>query len=154
MCVDKNDKLHTVHMCYKKPDATLSIGDSDNKVTFTVKRRLSMDEFKAFVDNVCGCVVNPDIKTYCPEMKDYYIRIETIKNYTDLNVIDESQWWNIVYGTPIYAMITGSDRRPVIFEGREYDDNIVIDTGQYECMLDAIEKKIEYYVDLISTFTE
>lgn len=147
MRVMSKRKLQELYKSYEKPNATLNVGvERDDGISFSVKYRLSRDEIERFVYNVCGNTINPDIGTFCPEMKDYYIRVETIKTYTDLDVQDESQWWDIVYGTPIYAMLTGSEKHPVIFNGREYDDNLVIDTEQYEEMLDAIKQKIAYYI--------
>lgn len=147
MFTDNKTKLQNLYKAYARPNATMTVGKSeDDKVVFSVQYRLSMNEVQNFVDNVCGCIVNPDIGTFHPEMKDYYIRVETIKNYTNLSTQDESQWWDIVYGTPIFAMIAGSDKHPVVFDGREYDDNMVIDTEQYERILDAIDQKIAYYI--------
>ena len=147
MCAMSKRKLQELCKSYEKPNATLNVGvEKSDSISFSVKYRLSKDEVERFVYNICDYVINADIGTFCLEMKDYYIRVETIKTYTDLDVQDESQWWNIVYGTPIYAMIVGSERRPVIFNGREYDDNLAIDTEQYEEMLDAIKQKIAYYI--------
>ena len=59
---------------------------------------------------------------------------------------EDGRCWNLVYGTPIFAMVTGHDKRPVIFGSWEYDDNMVIDVEQYEQILNAIDKKIEYAI--------
>ena len=155
MFADNKTKLQKLYKAYAKPDAIMTVGtNEDDKVVFSVQYRLSMNEAQNFVDNVCGCIVNPDNGTFHPEMKDYYIRVETIKSYTNLSTQDECQWWDIVYGTPIFAMITGSDKHPVVFDGREYDDNMVIDTEQYERILDAIDQKIAYYIKRTPGLTE
>lgn len=146
-------ELQELYKVFDKPEATLTVGTDKHRLVFSVQHRLSMDEWQSLIDNVCNAVLNPDIGAFYPEMKDYCIRVETIKHYTNLRVRDESQWWNVVYGTPIFAMITGSDKHPAVFDGREYDDNLVIDTEQYERVLEAIDQKIAYYLAKLPNFT-
>lgn len=44
-------------------------------------------------------------------------------------------------------MVTGHYKRPVIFDGIEYEDNEVIDVEQYEQILSAIDQKIEHLLE-------
>ena len=122
----------------------LSIGTGDDKLTFTVRYRLTAEEMTSITEYVCGNVVGEASKQYHPELKDLYLRTAVIRTYTDICLPQDDSCLRLVYGTPIFAMITGHYRRPVAFDGRDYDDNMVIDVEQYEQIIAAIDQKIGY----------
>lgn len=122
----------------------LSIGTGKDKFTFTVKHRLSAEEMTDVTEYVCDRVVNEMAYEYHPELKDLYLRAAVIRTYTDICLPQDDSCLRLVYGTPIFAMITGHCKRPVVFDGRDYDDNMVIDVEQYEQIIVAIDQKIAY----------
>lgn len=123
---------------------SLSVGSGKNRFEIKVKHRLSMDDVNSLVSDVCDGVLNASLRTYKPELQDYYLRKAVLKAYANLDLPQSEDCWELVYGTPIFAMIVGHDRRPVIFNGRYYDDNLVIDIEQYEQIISAINQKIAY----------
>lgn len=132
--------------CNDREIISLSVGNGENKFSFEVKHRLSEKEVSDVVETVCRGVFDMETGTYRPELRDYFLRIAVLKAYTNLTLPKGAKSWNLVYGTPIFAMITGHDRRPIIFNGRDYDDNMVIDVEQYEQILAAIDQRITYAV--------
>lgn len=128
----------------EKTITTLSLGNEEDRFTFEVKYRLTEKEVADIVDMVCDETVDIRNRIYRPEMKDYFLRIAVLKTYTNLTMPKGANGWKLAYGTPVFAMVTGHERRPVIFDGYYYDDNMVIDVEQYEQMLCAIEAKIAY----------
>lgn len=125
---------------------SLSLGNMDDRFEFEVKHRLDAAEVVDIVTEVCNGVVDVVSGTYRPELKDYFLRKAVLNTYTNLTLPQDGRCWNLLYGTPVFAMVTGHDRRPVVFEGRDYDDNMVIDVEQYEQMLTAIDQKIAYAI--------
>lgn len=123
---------------------SLNIGSGEDRFTFTVKHRLSAEEMTNITEYVCSGVVDEASKRYHPELKDLYLRTAVIRIYTDICLPQDDSYLRLVYGTPIFAMITGHYRRPVAFDGRDYDDNMVIDVEQYEQIIAAIDQKIAY----------
>lgn len=125
----------------------LFVGEGNDRFEFEAKHHLSIYEVISIVGEVCDGVVDSEMSTYFPELRDYYLRVAVLKNYTNLTLPEEdNRCWDLVYGTPIFAMVTGHDKRPVIFNGREYDNNEVIDVEQYEQILSAIDHRIEYAI--------
>lgn len=123
-------------------------GDGGDRFLFEVRRQIDIDEAEEIVNSVCDAVVDPITGAYHPERKDFYLRKAVLNAYTNICLPQDSKCWEMVYGTPVFAMITGSDKRPVIFNCHEYDDNRVIDTEQYEQILAAIEQKIAHALEL------
>lgn len=99
------------------------------------------------VDRVCAGVINIETGLFRPELKDYLLRLAVLETYTNLTVAEGADSWNLAYGTPVFAMVTGHYKRPVIFGGIEYEDNEVIDVEQYEHILSAIDQKIEHLLE-------
>ena len=130
-------------------NVTLSVGDADDKILFEVKHRLDNHELTNIVTYVSEGVVDVRAGTYHPELKDYLLRLAVLKTYANFELQCNDNCWELVYGTPIFAMITGHDRRPVVFDGREYDDNMVIDVEQYEQLLAAIDRMIDFLINAI-----
>ena len=93
-----------------------------------------------------GGVIDSETDAYHPELKlkDYYLRVAVISTYTNIDLPEANgECWDMVYGTPVFAMVAGHENRPVIFENWDYDCP-VIDVEQYEQILNAIDKKIDY----------
>lgn len=149
--VSASDLEALCEKCSVNKTTTLSVGGRDDKFEFVVKRRLNAAEMSDIVETVCDGVVDTETGTYHPELKDYFLRVAVIKTYTNIDLPDNDKCWNLVYGTPVFARVVGHENRPVIFEGREYDDRM-IDVEQYEQILTAIDQKIAYAItrDLVS----
>ncbi len=143
--VSASDMEAFCEKCSVNKTTTLSVGDRDDKFEFVVKRRLNATEVSGIIKTVCDGVVDAETGTYHPELKDYFLRVAVIKTYTNIDLPDNDKRWNLVYGTPVFAMVVGHENRPVIFEGWDYDDR-VIDVEQYEQILTAIDQKIAYVV--------
>lgn len=125
----------------------LHFGRGENSFEVEVKRRLNADEAMDIVTYVCNKVVNPETGDYNPELKDYFLRVAVLKTYTNLMLPEDKRCWDFVYGTPIFAKITGNERRPVIFGNWDYGcDDAVIDVEQYEQIVTAIDQLIDYTV--------
>ena len=124
---------------------TLPIGDRDDKFEFVVKHRLNAAEVTGIVDAVCRGVVDSETGVYHPELKDYFLRMAVVRTYTNIDLPNDERCWDLVYGTPIFAMVTGHENRPVMFDCWDYDDR-VIDVEQYEQILKAIDRKIDYTI--------
>lgn len=131
--------------CNNKQVRRLSVDNGEVRFNFEAKHRLSVWDAAKIVADVCNGVVDSEAGFYYPELRDYCLRVAVLKTYTNLALPSEKAGcWDLVYGTPIFAMVTGHDKRPVTFDGREYDDNMVIDVEQYEQILKAIDQKIDY----------
>lgn len=128
---------------------SITVGRDEKRVEIKVKRRLNMDDVTKLVSEVCEGVFDTNQKIYRPELQDFYLRKAVLEGYTNLDLPQNEECWELVYGTPVFAMVTGHDKRPVIFNGREYDDNLVIDTEQYEQIINAINLKISYVLNHI-----
>lgn len=135
-----------IHNLDKNRTVTLFLGNGENRFEFEVKHRLTTDETLNLVSRVCNGVIGQERDVYLPELKDFYLRLAVLENYTNILLPEEHESWELVYGTPIFAMVTGHTQRPVIFDRYEYDDNQVIDVEQYENILRAIDEKISFYV--------
>ena len=114
----------------------LSLKNGENKLTIEVKYRLSIDEAIAVVDSVCNGVVNPKTGEYHPELKDYFLRIAVLRAYTNLVLPEGNLCWDLVYGTPIFTKVVGSDHNIDCMISN-------IDIDQYNQIVDAIDRKIE-----------
>lgn len=141
--------LESLYEHYNKyPFRVLSVGEGDSKFTFEVKYRLNASDTAALVDSVCEGVVDTETGEYHPELKDYFLRVAVLNAYTNLTLPIDDTSWNLVYGTPVFAKVVGSDRLPVGFCGWDFDDiTSNIDADQYMQILIAIDQKIEYTLE-------
>lgn len=130
--------------CSETPIVCLALGAGDDRLRIEVKHRLNANEVATLVDSVCDGVVDSETGLFRSELKDYYLRRAVLSVYTNLAMPEGTNAWDYLYGTPIFAMVTGHDKRPVTFNGIDYEDNEVIDTEQYEQILLAIDQKINY----------
>lgn len=144
--VDVSKLENLYNKCNSSETISLFAGQGEDKFEFVVKHRLDAEAVKRFVSEVCRCVADVETGEYKPELKDFYIRVAVLENYTNLSLPKDESRWRLVYGTPVFAMVTGHERRPVVFNGRDYDENMAIDIEQYECILAAIDEKIAYII--------
>ena len=133
--------------CNDKEIFRLFVGEGEDRFDFEVKHRLNTNDAKSIVTTVCDGVVDSATGSYRPELKDYFLRVAVLKAYTNLTLPKGDRCWDLVYGTPIFAMVAGHDKRPVTFGSWEYDDNQVIDVEQYEQIVAAIDQKIAYLLN-------
>lgn len=133
--------------CSETPVTCLTVGNGDKKLRIEVKYRLDADETAMVVDRVCAGVVDSGTGSFHPDLKDYFLRLAVLETYTNLTVAEDADSWSVAYGTPVFAMVTGHYKRPVIFGGIEYEDNELIDVEQYEQILSAIDQKIEHLLE-------
>lgn len=138
--------ISPVHSPDESRVSTLFLGNGENRFEFEVKHRLTAEETLKLVSRVCSGVIPQEGDVYLPELKDFYLRLAVLENYTNVSLSEEHEGWELVYGTPIFAMVTGHTQRPVLFDGYEYDDNQLIDVEQYENIIRAIDEKIKFYV--------
>lgn len=137
-------ELENLYSQYNSRDALrLFVGEGESRFEFEV-RRLSASDAANIVATVCGGVIDSASGSYHPELKDYLLRVAVLKTYTSIALPEGDRCWDLVYGTPIFAMVAGHDKRPVTFGGWEYDDKEIIDIEQYEQIVAAIDQKIDY----------
>lgn len=150
--MNKTDKvgvseLENLYQRYNdKETVILAVGEGKDKFEFEVKRRISAEDAARIVAAVWSGIYDAHTGSYKPELKDYFLRVAVLNAYTNLTLPEDGRCWNLVYGTPIFAMVTGHERRLVIFGGWEYDDNMVIDVEQYEQIIAAVDQKISYAI--------
>lgn len=151
-------KLENLYIkCNTSETVSLFAGQGEDRFEFVVKHCLDAEAVNSIVSDVCCHVVDAETGEYKPELKDFYIRVAVLENYTNLTLPQDESRWRLVYGTPVFAMVTGHERRPVVFNGRDYDENMAIDIEQYEQILAAIDEKITYIIAhnaIIDVFTE
>lgn len=141
--------LENLYSQYNNRDVLhLFVGEGDSRLEFEVRHRLSIIDAANIVAAVCDGVFDSVTGSYRPELKDYFLRVAVLKAYTDLILPEGDRCWDLVYGTPIFAMVAGHDKRPVTFGRWEYDDNEVIDVEQYEQIVAAIDQKIAYALSI------
>lgn len=142
--ISELEKLYS--RCNNKNVLHLFVGEGENRFEFEVRHRLSASDAANIVATVCDGVVDSATGSYRPELKDYFLRVAVLKTYTNITLPEDDRRWDLVYGTPVFAMVAGHDKRPVTFNGWEYDDNEVIDVEQYEQIVAAIDKKVAYSI--------
>lgn len=72
---------------------------------------------------------------------DWIIRTATIMAYTNLDLKSVPRCSEIIYGTPLYAMLVGCPERPIYFEGEAYTEPAV-DTEQYYTVLALVSNAL------------
>lgn len=100
--------------------------------TIYVKQFLAFEDMMAFVDGVSsGCFAKSD-GSYMPEARDFLFRCHIVDNYTNIELPDAIEEKNrLLYGTNIIEVIIRN-----------------IDRGQFQAIIDAIEKNVAYAVDM------
>lgn len=152
----KNDKMSVsdwerLYKRYEEKDSfTVTFNCDDEEISCRVKHRLSPKEVMNLVASVYGGVIDIENDVYYPELKDYFLRIAVLEAYTNITLPQGlDKCWKLVYGTPVFAMITGSESEPVAFSKMEFD-NAEIDTEQYKNIVAAIDEKIAFGVSQIT----
>lgn len=141
-------EINELYDAYNQSEMKAILLDTANgKLSINVKHRLTKYDVVHIVDYVTDGVVDKVHLGFHPENKNYCLRMAVLRAYTDIDIPDdENLRWRLAYGTPLFAMITGHENRPVKFEDRDYDDNMIIDVEQYEQVLAAIEQLIDFQV--------
>lgn len=95
-----------------------------------IQRTLPFSEMLAFVDSVVSNCVQEDIG-YLPEMKDFFIRYNLLTRYANFNLPNKLEHcYSIVYGTDATELVMKN-----------------VNISQFNSILDAIDRKIEYLCD-------
>lgn len=101
-----------------------------NGLNVIIKNTLSLPEMLLFVDTVVKSCFDED-GNYCPEYKGFAIRSTTITMYTNITTPNDiTVFYSIVYGTDLVEKVMKYVRR-----------------GQFDKIIEAIDKKIEYLTD-------
>lgn len=104
-------------------DNDLSLGDFH----IHVKNRLNLQEMLEFVTNVVESCFMGDPEEYHPEVKDLAFNTFVLKYYTDLEVGDLSEVYDVMYGTDLLPLIYGYiDEGQIDTIGRAVDNKIAV----------------------------
>lgn len=100
--------------------------------TIHVKRFLDFMEMMGFVNGVtAGCFAKSD-NSYMPEARDFFFRCHIVEYYTNIELPDNLEEKNqLVYGTNIIETVLRN-----------------VDMGQFQAIIDAIDKKVTNLVDI------
>lgn len=100
--------------------------------TIHVKRFLDFMEMMGFVNGVtAGCFAKSD-NSYMPEARDFFFRCHIVEYYTNIELPDNLEEKNqLVYGTNIIETVLRN-----------------VDMGQFQAIIDAIDKKVTNIVDI------
>lgn len=127
--MNKASELSSLYQKYNDRVSTiLSVGGDSGDFRAEVKYRITSDDMANIVDSVCHGVVDSESGSYRPELKDYFIRAAILETYAGIALPGGAERWDAVYGIPLFAMITGHELRPIMFNNRSYDENTLIDT--------------------------
>lgn len=97
---------------------------------FTVRKLISLEEVKSFVDGVVELCFGDDGE-YLPENKDFAIRLETIKKYADINIpVNKDKQYSVCYADGLVAAIICN-----------------VDCEQYSAILEAVDAKLDNIAD-------
>ena len=98
-------------------------------VDITVRNHLSMEEMVEFVDFVVSNCTQDNGETYIPELKDFLIRVQVIRKYTNIelpNTIKDQ-----------YDFVYGSDLISKLVDG-------IINRNEFNNILQGIECQLAY----------
>lgn len=77
--------------------------------------------------------------------RDFNIKVLALHAYTNIFLHDDiplDDWINdIVYSTPLYALMTGTEENPAYFEGEKYT-SAIIDMAQYHDLISSIKDTV------------
>lgn len=116
-----------------KKTGSVNVAEVDwNGYTLSVKHFLELTEMIDFVNSVvAGCFAKSD-NSYIPEARDFFFRCFIVDSYTNIELPESVEEKNtLVYGTNIIETILR-----------------YIDMGQFQAIIEAIEKKLNYLVDV------
>ena len=100
--------------------------------TYNVKEIISIEDVMGFVRTVAYTCFDDSDFTYNPELKDFSIRVETFKRYTDVELPDDvTELYSFVYKNDDLFMTVISS----------------ISRAQFDAVLKAVDDKIQYIID-------
>ena len=118
----------------KDNEVDVVLNNTDD-VTFTIKRFLGIQDAISFVANVVESCINGENAEYLPESYDFAIRLNVIKFYTNLRLPSSmDKQYTLMYNTTAFDQVL-----------RE------INIDQYASLTDAIDKKIKFTIDTMSS---
>lgn len=129
-----------------------------------IKTTLSADEERRFTDFILSYIVN--IVSIAPELNqgliNWAIRTATILLYTNFTLENAyglyeeggiAKFTELLYGTPLYAMLAGSPEHPVHFDGKAYTEP-AIDIEQFDTILKSVSTTLNRSFELLNKFQE
>lgn len=104
-------------------------------VTIQIKKTIPLQEMLLFVQEVVEACVDNENGEYIPEAYDFAIRVATLTHYANLSMPTnlEKQYW-LVYNTKAFEQVLTH-----------------INTRQFDDIIRAIDKKIKFMLDVISS---
>lgn len=116
-----------------------------NNTLVEVKPKLTKKEAENLTDLMVGASIDK-LRFYPTRFgADWIIRLTTIKAYTDFDFNTISKPSDIVYDSPLYAMLVGCPEHPVHFEGTAYTEP-AIDTEQYYTILARVDDELDKFI--------
>lgn len=103
-----------------------------NGLSITIKRNLSLDDMRKFVDNVAQSCFTQQDEAYHPELKEYAVRSMVIMLYTNIELdmpADLDKLYDLLYTTDLWHVIVNN-----------------IDAEQFNQMLNAVDRRIDYII--------
>lgn len=99
-----------------------------NGLAVKVKKVIPLERVFLFVRSVATGCFSTENGEYIPEARDFWIRYETLNEYTNIAVgNDASRIYSLLYCTDIYDKVVSR-----------------IDKAQYDSVMSSVEKRIEY----------
>lgn len=104
-------------------------------VTIQIKKTIPLQEMLLFVQEVVEACVDNENGEHIPEAYDFAIRVATLTHYANLSMPTnlEKQYW-LVYNTKAFEQVLTH-----------------INTRQFDDIIRAIDKKIKFMLDVISS---
>jgi mRNA interferase YafQ len=126
------DKLEQA--LYKDNIVTDTLDGTDN-VTFQVKRMISLSDMVLFVREVVEACVDFEGGDYLPEAYDFAIRLGVLTHYANFEMATSMEkQYMLVYGTRAFEQVMEH-----------------VNGEQFRDIVQAINKKIQYMVNLMSS---
>lgn len=116
--------------------ATLFYGDKKDKFEVHVKRTIPLSDMLLLVQEVVESCIDGENGEYLPEACEFAIRRAVLTYYTNIDMSEKSleEQYSFLYNTTVYKDV--------------YDE---IDGSQYYDIVAAIDKKIKYMLDIMSS---
>lgn len=113
---------------------TETLSGADN-VVFQIKRTISLTEMMAFVQDVVESCIDGETGDYIPEAYDFAIRTAVLTHYANFAMPSslEKQYW-LIYNTSAFQQTINN-----------------INEQQFSDIIRAIDRKIKYMVDIMSS---
>lgn len=101
-------------------------------LTIHVTHFLTLQDMVDFVNGVtAGCFAKSD-NSYMPEVRDFFFRCNIVAQYTNIELPDDLEEKNqLIYGTDLIDTVLA-----------------YVDRAQFHAIIDAIDKKVKYLVDV------